>query len=743
VHGHVPRIPIRLKLAAASAVPLLGLLLLSAAEVRQAASETDRVRSDTELATSSTGPAGVISRVQDERSWAIVELSGLESAYPVAVTGYGPTRRASDEAIGAFRADVESTGGTVAATYRDALAALGGLEDIRRDIDRMPGPRTLQNTSAAIGVYDRYAGLIDGLLDASAGVSRQVRDTDLRQGAALATRASHQLELLADVLRTTAFSALLSPGGVDTPAEVTEIATSLSAFDANNVRIERATGRYAPIVRELYPGELARRVQDNVRTALRQRTIIDLPTFLETAVPPPGSGYFALRDAFIDALVERAEGLQDRASTRQRLFTALALGTFVLAALATWLVSRSITRPLRSLTRQATDVARHRLPAALREILETPPDADVRVPDPAPVAVRTRDEVADVAAALDTAQRSALDLAAGQAVLRRNVTVSIVSLGRRNRALLGRQLDFLASLTAPGGPTGGARPTAPPGGEVGPDRAASLFRVAHLATRMRRNAESLLVLAGIHPPPRWTGPLPIDEVVRTALGEVEDYARVRVDVAPAMVAGSAAADLAHLLAELLENAVTFSPPEAHVVLRGWWRGPDVLRLAVIDRGLGMPAAALDQANHRLGGGPATTALAPSRYLGHHVAGRLADRHELRVRLDALTPRGTIATVDVPAELATPAVPEAGPPGAVPGVPVGGAGVPLGGAGTAAADDVYGYLTSFATGVRRGLDESARNRARADPAPGRPRARGRPRDHRVPCPPGPRRRPPTR
>ena len=689
----MPRIPIRLKLAAASAAPLLGLLLLSAAEVRQAASETARVRRDTELATSSIGPAGVISRVQDERSWAIVELAGIESAYPVAVTGYGRTRRASDEAIRAFRADVESTGDTVAAAYRDALDALAGLEGIRRDIDRMPGPRTLENTSAAIGIYDRYAGLIDGLLEASERVSRRVRDTDLRQGAALATRTSQQLELLADVLRKTGFGALLSPGGVDTPADVTEIATSLAAFDVNDAHIQRATGRYAPIVRSLHPRELVRQIHDTVRTVVRQRTIIDLPTFLDIAVPAPGSDYYALRDAVTEALVGRADALEDRAAARQRLFTALALGPFVVAALATWLVSRSITRPLRSLTRQATDVARRRLPAALRSILDAPPDADVRVPDPAPVAVRTRDEVADVAAALDAAQRSALDLAAGQAVLRRNVTVSIVSLGRRNQALLGRQLDLLATLTAMA------------------DRAAPLFRVTHLATRMRRNAESLLVLAGIHPQPRWTGPVPIDEVIRTALGEVEDYERVRVDVAPATIAGRAAADLAHLLAKLLENAVTFSPPEAHVMLRSWWRGPNVLRLAVIDRGLGMSAGALADANERLGGAGSTSApagrpVAPSRYLGHHVAGRLAARHGVGVRLDALTPRGTIATIDLPAGLAAPTVPSPASPAepaarSTAGGPAGA--VPVSRTGTAA--DVYRYLTSFTTGVQRGLEEA--------------------------------------
>ena len=191
---------------------------------------------------------------------------------------------------------------------------------------------------------------------------------------------------------------------------------------------------------------------------------------------------------------------------------------------------------------------RHRHPR------NTPRRRRRRSPTVDPVVVNTRDEVADVADALNTVQDTALDLAVEQAVLRRNIADTFVNLGRRNQNLLGRQLDFITELET---------------NETDPDTLANLFRLDHLATRMRRNAESLLVLAGIEPPRKWAAPVRLTDVIRAALGEVEDYQRVTVrGVEPATILGSAAADLAHLLAELIENALVFSPPDQTVDIRG-------------------------------------------------------------------------------------------------------------------------------------------------------------------------------
>ena len=185
------------------------------------------------------------------------------------------------------------------------------------------------------------------------------------------------------------------------------------------------------------------------------------------------------------------------------------------------IVSRSITKPLRALTSEAKDMAERRLPEAVINILETPLGDDVVMPHVTPVRLQTRDEVADVSDALNTVQDTALDLAVEQAVLRRNIADSFVNLGRRNQNLLGRQLDFITELET---------------NETDADTLANLFRLDHLATRMRRNAESLLVLAGIEPPRQWAAPVRLTDVIRAALGEVEDYQRVTVrGVEPATI----------------------------------------------------------------------------------------------------------------------------------------------------------------------------------------------------------------
>src|SRR5690606_201055 len=199
----------------------------------------------------------------------------------------------------------------------------------------------------------------------------------------------------------------------------------------------------------------------------------------------------------------------------------------------------------------------------------------------------------------------------------------------------GRQLDFITELEA---------------NETDPDTLANLFRLDHLATRMRRNAESLLVLAGVEPPRKWAAPVRLTDVIRAALGEVEDYQRVTVrGVEPATVQGSAAADLAHLLAELIENALVFSPPDQAVDIRGRNRPDGGYTLAIIDSGLGMAPEDIAAANRRLAG-PGSFPSAPSNHLSPYVAGSLAARHGIHVRLDNSPGSGITATVDLPPTL---------------------------------------------------------------------------------------------
>jgi hypothetical protein len=242
--------------------------------------------------------------------------------------------------------------------------------------------------------------------------------------------------------------------------------------------------------------------------------------------------------------------------------------------------------------------------------------------------------VADVAAALNSVQDTALTLAVEQAALRRNLTDTFVNLGRRNQNLVSRQLDFVTELERE---------------ETDPGNLRNLFLLDHLARCMRRNAESLLVVAGIERPRQWAAPVGVDDVVRAALREVESYRRVQLrDIEPVAVAGSVAADLAHLLAELVENALTTSPAERPVDIHGS-RLLGGYRVAVVDVGGRLPPETIDATNRRLAGVESPT-VAPSKHLGDYVAALLAARHAILVRLEALPGSGVVATVDLPADL---------------------------------------------------------------------------------------------
>lgn len=225
---------------------------------------------------------------------------------------------------------------------------------------------------------------------------------------------------------------------------------------------------------------------------------------------------------------------------------------------------------------------------------------------------------------------SEMALANANADRRHSVASLITNLARRNQSLLERQLGLITSLEA---------------AAEDPDTLAELFKLDHLATRMRRNAESLIVLSGDEPARRWREPLPLSEVVRGAIAEIEDYTRPTIELAedPA-VDGRVVANLAHLLAELLENATQFSPPGSPVVVRGRWGAEgEAFQLDVEDRGLGMDDHELAALNERLAQ-PIEVDLDLSRMLGLHVVARLAHRHDAKVSLHRNADGGTTATV---------------------------------------------------------------------------------------------------
>ena len=307
-------------------------------------------------------------------------------------------------------------------------------------------------------------------------------DGELRQGTELANTSSRVIEVMSVMLAYSITDSYLSDGGIDQSMEISRISMLQAEFNdyANQLRTAGGPSRASP------------------RSGTRPSSPTP-PTSRWTSASTPGRststprwrrstcprrrGTSPTRTPSTGPSSSGPTTLDSNAYRQRLLFGGLGLAAVLATVTLTLLVSRSITRPLRSLTRQAKDMAGRRLPTAVLEVLETPLGEDVPVPNITPIGVKTRDEVADVADALNTVQDSALDLAVEQAVLRRNIADSFINLGRRNQNLLSRQLDF---ITAAGGARGRPRharrplPPRPPGHPHAPQR-----RVAAGARRDR------------------------------------------------------------------------------------------------------------------------------------------------------------------------------------------------------------------------------------------------------------------
>ncbi len=623
-----PPTHIRTKLGLALAVLLAALVAVSGYEVVSARSDVARTRSQIELATVSVGPGSLITRLQDERDRTTFDLIGVGATANLAVSSTSEARSLVDRAVADLRSTVERRG---THAFDAALASLDALSAIRADVDASRGPRDLSSAAVDVAdrVFTRYTELLDPFFAASSTVAVAVDDVGLRNGVEIVDAAARRSEASDQILRRVVLS--IADGTSTTAGPRQEVAVLRERAAALDARIATsAIGRYEGVADATVadPDVAKFATQTDAFVAGKDVAIDEMLAALHTE---PGAGYAALRARAIDRLASEANAVEAAAVARQKLFGLLALGVLTLALVVTWVSSRSITRPLASLRAQAEDMAGSRLPRAVRQILDTPAGEDVVIPDVTPIEVSSRDEVAEVAAALSAVQTSAIDLAVEQAVLRRNISDSYINLGRRNQNLLSRQLDFITQLER---------------NESDPDTLEGLFRLDHLATRMRSNAESLLVLAGIEPPRQWSAPVKLTDVVRAALGEVEDYQRVVIrHLEPAALTGAVAADIAHLSAELIENALSFSPAEQQVEIKGRLTTSGYT-LAISDNGYGMTAEEIARANRRLAGAESFT-VAPSRYLGHYVAGHLATRMRVVVELQDSPAGGITARIDIP------------------------------------------------------------------------------------------------
>jgi signal transduction histidine kinase/predicted MFS family arabinose efflux permease len=343
----------------------------------------------------------------------------------------------------------------------------------------------------------------------------------------------------------------------------------------------------------------------------------------------------------VTAITTRAAALRSQAARNLLATSVITVVLLALVVLVSAAVARSLTRPLRKLRTDALDVAGRRLPAMVRQLA----DGDTaEALDVDPVGVTTADEIGEVARAFDQVHREAVRLAGNEAGLRATLNAMFINLSRRSQSLIERQLSLIDSLEQ---------------SEQDSGRLSSLFRLDHLATRMRRNSENLLVLAGYEVTRRWAQPVPLVDVLRAAISEIDQYDRVVLTVQPGIVVtGQAVSDVVHLAAELVENATAFSPGDTQVHVSGQALASGGVLVEVTDHGTGLSAQEIADANWRLDNPPVVD-VAVSRRMGLFVVGRLAARHGIRVRLQRAPDGGLTALIWLPDTVTTP---HTAPPG---------------------------------------------------------------------------------
>ena len=341
-----------------------------------------------------------------------------------------------------------------------------------------------------------------------------------------------------------------------------------------------------------------------------------------------------VENKLVAQIVARSQLLQHQAFESALVTSVATAAAVLLVFLATALVGRTLVNPLRRLQEDALEIAAVRLPARVAAAAAGTETVEGSVVEP--IGISSTDEIGRVARAFDQVHGEAVRLAGTEAQLRGSLNAMFISLSRRSVPLIERLARLIDSMEQ---------------NEDDPDQLANLFAMDHMVTRMRRNSENLLVLAGEEPVRKWTDSVPLTDVARAAASEIEQYSRVALAVQPGiMVSGQAAADVVHLLAELIENATLFSPQSSQVRVTVMELSSGGVLVEVRDDGVGVSPSRLTDMNWRLDHPPVVD-VSISRHMGLYAVSRLAARHGIRVKLRPGAPQGLSALVWLPGNLA--------------------------------------------------------------------------------------------
>ncbi|WP_018682545.1 sensor histidine kinase [Actinokineospora enzanensis] len=624
---------LRTKLVAVLLVPVITAVALG---VLRATNELDRADTFDQAATSVTATLDVVALVhemQSERNLMVAYVAGgrkADQANELAnVQGQIQKTNATLTRLGQAVAKVTTDNGNVLGQLQNRLTAVEAIRNA-----------ALNSFYPDVAVYQSYTSLLETVLSAGSEFTASLAQPEISRLASASLSIVQAKEFLGrqNAILMIAGTRNAFPSSMLDQARAAEASynASIANFRAN------ADINEAQFFSDTFSG-----AEVDEREGIKQTAFVhadqNLPSLgiqMDKLVPDARATAESLRKVevtLLEKLRTLASQSADTAKSNAWQEAVIVLLAILLALIVTFVVARSLLVPLRVLRRDALDVANRRLPETVQRILADPDPVEASKNAVEPVPVFTREETGQLARSFDAVHDQAVRMATEQALLRDNINSIFVNLSRRSQTLVERQLSLIDRLEQD---------------EQDPDQLASLFELDHLATRMRRNSESLLVLSGSGLSRQLSRPVPAAEVVGAAVSEVEQYARIEVLSAPEVsVQGRAVSDLVHLIAELLDNATSFSEPEKKVYVRMAVTRKKELAIQITDSGVGMSDDEIETANARLAD-PPDIDVAVTRRMGLYVVARLAKRHDVKVRLrdNEDIEGGLIARITVPATL---------------------------------------------------------------------------------------------
>jgi signal transduction histidine kinase len=634
---------VRSRLLLLIAIPTVTAVILGGIRINSSVQSALAYQRVLQLANTTSDITTLVQRLQNERDQTVYFIAqGPKGGRAAIATGQGKQGlgvvrqqiNGTNQSAALVKADLNKVvnGPFSALTKQEAAAALA-------DLANLPSLRAAATGSnlPALVVVQKYSSLISDLLVLEDATAQGSSDASLSQTVRVlgfASRMKEDASQQRGILAAALIQGTLSPASQSAlVAAQSDQAANLSSFNLSATTAQRTQFQNS-VSGSLDPLASAEEAQ-----------ALSLGTSL-TNDPTTADDWYGAMSNEIDsqlgsvergltsAIISRTVALRNQAIAYALIVALIVLIVLGLALLATVVVARSMVRPLRRLRAGALEVAGVRLPETVRRMSEAEGTGGAPL-DIEPIDVDSTDEIGEVARAFDQVHREALRLASNEAALRGNVNAMFVNLSRRSQSLVERQIRLIDDLEQ---------------GEQDPDRLSNLFQMDHLATRMRRNSENLLVLAGHEVSRRWTQSVPLVDVLRAAVSEIEQYERVTLNVQPGIsVRGQAVNDVVHLIAELAENASSFSAADTPVKVSGHLLNSGGVLLDITDQGVGMGAEEMAHANWRLDNPPVVD-VAVSRRMGLFVVARLAARHGIRVRLRPASAGGLTALVWLPDEV---------------------------------------------------------------------------------------------